>query len=220
MDEATRRLLGKFEKKFRERTVLFQEGDEGNELYYIIEGKVEAVRSTSGQVYVRSRMHEGDYFGEMSFLAGDKRTATVTCLTDCIFLVFPTNALQILIEKKSDIALEMMKGLADRLLKAEKNLERATLEKSCLYLAQYIYLYGSESGKKAFERVEIPLERVVVKVSDTMQIPLSIARKAVDKMAETGHLHIKNLHSRDYLVVDPGDKLYNQEDWIKLLTNL
>ena len=217
LDDATRRLLSKFEKKYNMGAILFREGDEGQELYYVIEGEVEAIRSSAGKVYVRNSMKEGDYFGEMSFLVGQKRTATVTCLTDCVFLVFPPNALNILIEKKADIAIDVMKGLAHRLLNAEERLEKNMLDKSCLFLAQYIYIHGSESGKKAIQRVEIPMERIILKVSDSMGIPLSLAEKAISRMAELGHFRVEKLRNKEFIVVEPSDKIYNQEDWAEIL---
>jgi CRP-like cAMP-binding protein len=44
---------------------------------------VVTLTNTSGEV---ARLHDGDFFGEMSLLTGEPRTATVTAATDCRLL--------------------------------------------------------------------------------------------------------------------------------------
>lgn len=68
--------LGKT-KNFKNRKLLFQKGDEGDFLYLLISGQVEIKNySSSGKEVLLNKLHEGEIFGELAVLDGQKRTAS------------------------------------------------------------------------------------------------------------------------------------------------
>ncbi|MGE0815026.1 MAG: cyclic nucleotide-binding domain-containing protein [Vicinamibacterales bacterium] len=63
---------------------IVRQGDAGESMFVVLEGRVRITLEPSGQeVAVTST---GGFFGEMSMLTGDPRTATVTALTDATLL--------------------------------------------------------------------------------------------------------------------------------------
>lgn len=58
-----------------------QEGEKGQELFFISKGKLEVVSEDSTQNHVI--LEEGEYFGEISFFMKENRTASVRTLTYC-----------------------------------------------------------------------------------------------------------------------------------------
>jgi len=64
-------------------TVLARQGDAGNEFYLIMDGSAHVDLSARR----RSRLKPGDYFGEMSLLDGQPRSATVVADTPMRLLV-------------------------------------------------------------------------------------------------------------------------------------
>src|SRR6266566_3515572 len=76
-------------KQFKARTVLMSEGDETDNLYIILEGRVRAyVSDADGREAVLSVMGPGEYFGEIAFDEGP-RSASVITLDACKMLVVP-----------------------------------------------------------------------------------------------------------------------------------
>jgi CRP-like cAMP-binding protein len=61
--------------------VIVREGDTGSSMFVIVDG--EAIVTAHPATEPVARLHEGDFFGEMSLLTGDPRTATVRAATDC-----------------------------------------------------------------------------------------------------------------------------------------
>lgn len=60
--------------------VIFNEGDVGDSLYVIVRGEVEVIRKGSGeQQHVIAVLKEGEFFGEMSLI--DKEYRSATCRT-------------------------------------------------------------------------------------------------------------------------------------------
>lgn len=72
--------------------VIFKEGDIGDYLYIIADGKVEVYQTKDGTDKTIATLSKGEYFGEMALLNQKMRTASVRCIQ-------PTNLLAL---KKTD----------------------------------------------------------------------------------------------------------------------
>jgi small-conductance mechanosensitive channel/CRP-like cAMP-binding protein len=83
-DQRGRLLDGTRVLVYADREVIVREGAHGNSMFLVMRGEaVVTLANTSGEV---ARLHDGDFFGEMSLLTGEPRTATVTAVTDCQLL--------------------------------------------------------------------------------------------------------------------------------------
>ena len=72
-----------------ERTVLTRQGEAGDEFFIIIDGTALVTLS----LHKRHRLRPGEFFGEMSLLDGEPRSATVKAETDLRVLVINRRAL-------------------------------------------------------------------------------------------------------------------------------
>jgi small-conductance mechanosensitive channel/CRP-like cAMP-binding protein len=83
-DQRTRLLDGTRVLNYAAGEAIVREGALGNSMFLVMRGEaVVTLTNTSGEV---ARLHDGDFFGEMSLLTGEPRTATVTAATDCRLL--------------------------------------------------------------------------------------------------------------------------------------
>ena len=81
-------LLQRFGREFPRGTVLFREGDPGGEMYVVSRGKVSiSARGRRRSRRCSRRSGQGEFFGEMSILNDAPRSATATCVEDCLLLV-------------------------------------------------------------------------------------------------------------------------------------
>jgi len=64
--------------------VIAREGEAGTSMFVLRRG--EAIVTVAGAEGEVARLHAGAFFGEMSLLTGDRRSATVTAVTDCALL--------------------------------------------------------------------------------------------------------------------------------------
>jgi CRP/FNR family cyclic AMP-dependent transcriptional regulator len=97
-----------------EGDVLIREGRFGKESYVIVEG--EAGVTKRGEFL--ARLGPGDFFGELSMLDNQVRTATVTALTPMRLLVIHARNLLTVLEQGSAAA-TMLRTLAQRLRDAD-----------------------------------------------------------------------------------------------------
>jgi len=89
--------------------VLFCEGDEGRTMYVVLSGEVAiSIHTDDGSEVEVSRVGEGSFFGEMSILEKDRRSATCKTTEDCVLLSLDADAFAGLIESEPGAATKVM----------------------------------------------------------------------------------------------------------------
>ncbi|RKH11867.1 cyclic nucleotide-binding domain-containing protein [Corallococcus sp. CA053C] len=67
--------------------VVVREGDPGNSMFVVLEGRVAVLRGNDGAANLEvGRLGSGEFFGELALLTGTKRTATVVTVEDVVLL--------------------------------------------------------------------------------------------------------------------------------------
>ena len=103
-------------------TVLFREGDAGDRMYVIAEGKVRIVKTLgSGEVTIASLI-AGDCFGEMSLLDKQPRSATAVTSEQARLVTIDASAFEQLVRENGEIAVRIMRKLSERLREANRYL--------------------------------------------------------------------------------------------------
>jgi CRP/FNR family cyclic AMP-dependent transcriptional regulator len=105
-------------------TVIFREGDEGNEIFIIQEGKVKISKSIGNNDHVLAILGKGDFFGEMAIVNRIRRTATAQTVTDTHLLAFDRQGFRSMIEKNSKIAMNIIDKLCRRLQQANMQIQQ------------------------------------------------------------------------------------------------
>lgn len=102
-------------RKYPKNMILFMEGDESTHLYIIKKGKVSvSVADDEGRQVILNYMGDGEYFGELSLVDGHPRSATITTVTSCEFIVISRNSFLDLLKTNPDFALLITTALAQK----------------------------------------------------------------------------------------------------------
>ena len=99
-------------------TVLARQGEPGNEFYLIMDGSARVELSARR----RARLKPGDYFGEMSLLDGQPRSATVIADTPMRLLVIKRRDFTTLLREAPELTQSILATLSRRLRQAEQAL--------------------------------------------------------------------------------------------------
>ena len=107
---------------------IIAEGDTGEEMYILLKGEIEISRFTlEKESYTVAKLNDGMniFFGELALIDNDKRSATVTAMTDCELLVLTRPKFIDMCGAHSTIgwnlALEIAAMVAGRLRKANED---------------------------------------------------------------------------------------------------
>ncbi|MFH2064146.1 MAG: mechanosensitive ion channel family protein [Pseudomonadota bacterium] len=104
--------------------LVVQEGEEGDSMYIVLSGSCEAIRSGSRhQAKVLSKFNKGDFFGEISLLTGEKRTASIQATEDIFLIVVNKNAFATVINSNAMISEQIGKVVVQRKMEDETNFE-------------------------------------------------------------------------------------------------
>ncbi len=98
---------------------LFMEGDAGDRLYVVLEGKMKLTRaSADGRESLWSVLGPGEMFGELSLFDPRPRTSTASAVTDVTLAALAHDALRPGLLERPEVSMHMLQALARRLRRA------------------------------------------------------------------------------------------------------
>lgn len=137
--------IDKFAGDFEPGTVLFREGDEGQEMYVIQKGTVEISRKVGGERQVLAILPPGEFFGEMAILNSRPRSATATVIEPARLLVIDGQTFEAMVRGRSEIAVRLIKTMAARLERANQQIELLLLRDGTHRVVQCLRQLAAES---------------------------------------------------------------------------
>lgn len=94
---------------------IFAEGEQGETMYVIVEGRVQIVKKGARTPVVLATLQPGAFFGEMAIVDRIQRTATAVAVTDVTLLEVKASELELLLKQRPDVGAKMIRTLARRL---------------------------------------------------------------------------------------------------------
>ena len=121
-DDAARDLRSLLsDKRVPQNTRLFRQGDKGDAMYLIESGRVRiSIRDEEDQEVILAELAQGDFFGEMSIIDGRQRSADARVIDDAQLAILSRDAFLTFVRSNSDVALEMLSALTDRLRRTDE----------------------------------------------------------------------------------------------------
>lgn len=123
LDEEERALLAAQleEETFPAGQIVFRKGEPGNSIYIVASGEIEIyVEDTTGGRIVFETAKAGDFFGELSLLDGDPRSASAKAISDSKALKVDRQDLQLLFQRHPAAAMDILAVIGRRLREADK----------------------------------------------------------------------------------------------------
>ncbi|HDI78261.1 MAG TPA: cyclic nucleotide-binding domain-containing protein [Desulfobacteraceae bacterium] len=115
------------EVRFKEGETIIEEDEEGNTMYIILEGEVEISKTLSlgnqdkmDKILTRLTPESHEVIGEMALIAREKRSASVTALSDCVLYEIKRDDLNRIIEENPCLGIKILYGLCELLSKRLK----------------------------------------------------------------------------------------------------
>lgn len=125
--------LEKYTHNYLANSIIFNEGDEGSEMFVVKKGKVLieiTIKTKEGPIQKPlGEILPGDYFGEMSIIDNSPRSARAVALTDTTLVSLNKNRFYNLIENSPEFAIKMVRKLSSRLKDANDRTKNAIKQK-------------------------------------------------------------------------------------------
>ncbi|MGM0563121.1 MAG: cAMP-activated global transcriptional regulator CRP [Pseudomonadota bacterium] len=106
-------------KTYRAQTIIINEGDVCDTLYYVVEGSVRVVQEdTDGREIVLAYLNTGDFFGEMGLFSDDEhRSAKVVARSDCSIAEMTYEQFRQIAQSDPELVFSLASQLSSRLRK-------------------------------------------------------------------------------------------------------
>jgi len=125
MSESTEQSQSSHLLEFRKGEYVFKEGELGTEMFIVHRGKVEVLKNIEGGVTQLAVFEQGDFFGELSLLDDEPRSASVRALADTTLVRVNGATFIQMLRETPEIAVRMMRKLSFRLRRTDRLLQRA-----------------------------------------------------------------------------------------------
>jgi CRP-like cAMP-binding protein len=165
--------------------VVFEEGEPGDELFVVQSGTIELTRLGPAGARRVARFGAGDFFGEVSALAGAPRTARATALGPACVLRLDRATLESMCANEPEIALRLIRALSRRLLDAEQRLARSDADELLRPVVRAL-LQAAEPDPRHGARIPLAL-RELARASG---LGLFETHRALQHLFERGALHL------------------------------
>ena len=172
-------------KHFENGNYIFLEDSEGEQCFFVLEGSVKVTRlSKDGREVILAMLNEGEFFGEMSLLDGESRSANVIALEKTKVLTLDRNDFIAVVNDYPQIAVQLLKELARRLRKSDRQIASLSLSDAEKRIALCIIRFADEQGVIQNGKVSIPktpIQQDIANMAGTSRETVSRALGLLEK---------------------------------------
>ncbi len=127
LDEIANLLI---DRKFPKDAVIFEEGSVGDYMYLIRDGQVKVTKmSDDGREKILEMLEPGDFFGEMSLLDREPRSASIKTTSACLLLALSRQDFLDLLRQNPDVAMEMIRVMSHRIRETDEQIRGLLFER-------------------------------------------------------------------------------------------
>lgn len=148
-------LFQRFGKEFPKGTVLFNEGEPGKDMFVLQSGRISISKKVRDVEKVLAVLGPGEFFGEMAIISNKPRNATATVTEDAKLLVIDPKTFEAMIRGNSEIAVRMIKKLAERLSEADAQIENLLLSDPASRVVHQVLQACQTRGRPMEEGIEV-----------------------------------------------------------------
>jgi CRP/FNR family transcriptional regulator, cyclic AMP receptor protein len=168
--------------------------------YLILEGSAKVVLTgPDGREAVLALLEEGDFFGEMSLLDGDPRSATVRATTEIRLVLLRRPSFMDLLQKHPEISIALLTALSARLRQANRKISALALSPVHARVSGAILQLAEFQGFRVKGQVVIhdrPTQQEIAEMASTTRETVS---RVLGQMQKDGLIQ---LDGRELVILD------------------
>jgi CRP-like cAMP-binding protein len=166
-----------------EGRIIFSEGEEGAQMFVIIDGEVEIVKKTSKETSkTLITLKKGDIFGEMALIDDLPRSATAIAKKPGKLLVMDETLFYSMARNNADFAFKMIKVLSERIRKSNETISKLASDNRDVRTLKGLTEYGAEQGKPSVHGLRIERAAFAAWAEHHLGLLSSEAQTALDAL--------------------------------------
>jgi CRP/FNR family transcriptional regulator len=192
-DEAAAALMESMTTSHLDRgNILFREGDQGDRLYVIGEGKIKlGLTSADGRENVLAILGPGEMFGELSLFDPIPRTATATAIAETQLLALGHEDLDSFLLGHPAVAANLLTALARRLRRANETLADLVFTDVPGRVAKALLDLSIRFGRPAEDGILVAHDLTQEELAQLVGASRETVNKALADFASRGWIHLE-----------------------------
>lgn len=188
------------EESFPRGSDLFVEGEQGDRLYVISEGKVKlGLTAPDGRESLLAVLGPGEMLGELSLFDPGPRTATATALTDVEVLGLGHESLRPWLTGRPEVAEALLQALAQRLRRTNEAMSDLIFSDVPGRVAKALLDLGERFGRPSPDGLHVTHDMTQEELAQLVGASRETVNKALADFASRGWI---TLESRSVTLVD------------------
>ena len=192
-DEAARALMESMTSSHLERSdILFREGEQGDRIYVIGEGKIKLGRSSvDGRENLLAILGPGEMFGELSLFDPGPRTATATAIAETQLIALGHEDLDSFLLGRPAVAANLLAALARRLRRTNEALADLVFTDVPGRVAKALLDLSTRFGRPADEGILVAHELTQEELAQLVGASRETVNKALADFASRGWIKLE-----------------------------
>jgi CRP/FNR family cyclic AMP-dependent transcriptional regulator len=181
------------QKDYPKYQIIFEEGEAGDILYIIKSGLVKISKEASdGRVKTLALLKAGDFFGEMSVLSEEGRSANAETLSDAELLLMNRNDFSNLLDKNPSVSLHIIRTLIERLFAADRQIKNLALGNSRAKIADILLLLSQDFGDKSEDGTKVNVRLTHQELADLAGLARETTTKLLNEFVKDEAILLKD----------------------------
>jgi CRP/FNR family transcriptional regulator len=180
------------ERTFKKGTIIFFEGDEGDDVYFIRSGAVQIYTFDGTKKVILAILRDGEYFGEMAMIKpGAVRSASAEAAQLTKVYTLKRNAFERLIMEYPRIALYLLDDTMERLRKANQQIYDLTFLNVRTRIMKRLLRLAQESGTQTPDGLLIGIKVTHQQMAEMVGAVRETATKVFAELQDEGLIVVR-----------------------------
>ena len=180
---------------------LFLEGQDGDRLYVVLNGKIKLTRAaTDGRENLLAVLGPGEMFGELSLFDPRPRTSTASAVTDATLAALAKDALRPWLLERPEVSMQMLQALARRLRRTNDAMADLVFTDVPGRVAKNLLDLADRFGEQERDGLHVHHDLTQEELAQLVGASRETVNKALADFAARGWLQIS---ARSVLILDP-----------------
>ncbi len=181
------------ERNYRKDEVIFHADDAGSTLFILKAGAVKiSIRDKLGREDIIKILYPFDFFGEMSILDGQHRSATVTAIEKTRALIIDRDHFIHLVTTYPQVAMNMLVLLSRRIRKTDEKIASLRFDDAYGKVARVLLDLSDAHGRREEERILLAAKLTRQEMADLAGLSRETLTKTLSAFQKSGYIRLQN----------------------------
>jgi CRP-like cAMP-binding protein len=176
-------------KLYKEGEVFFFEGEVGDKMFIIQAGSVVILKKIQNLQREIAVLESGDFFGEMSILLNEPRSATAKAREETTVVEISSETFSQMLKENVNISVQMVEALAERIRDTDDRLKKIMEDR--IFIALISYIEDSALSGQKIDDGKYILGETIEDLARVIGLPIIKIDEVLKKLAKYGFIEME-----------------------------